>query len=102
MTKLGKIVRKIRSKNAGPFWLTVDIFCNDSDNFNKVSAGLKTDDLANVFQTPPSHLKRYDLANLQVIKFSLPRPQIQGTAADTDMHGASFAALLEDLELSEK
>ena len=30
---LGQMVRKIRSKNAGPFWLTLDIFCVDEENF---------------------------------------------------------------------
>ena len=36
---------------------------------------------------------------LHVVKFSLPRPNIQGTAADRDMHGASFANLLADIEV---
>jgi len=29
MAKLGAVVEKVRSKNAGPFWLTIDIFCDD-------------------------------------------------------------------------
>ena len=27
MPKLGERVLRVRSKNAGPFWVTVDIFC---------------------------------------------------------------------------
>jgi len=27
MYLLGDKVKKIRSKNAGPFWITIDIFC---------------------------------------------------------------------------
>ena len=42
-------------------------------------------------------LKRFEIADLRVLKFSLPRPQIQGTRFDRDMHGASFANLLADL-----
>ena len=92
-------MRKIRSKNAGPFWLTLDIFCFDEDNFNQVCAGLQTSEVAALFQVDVSALKRFDIADLHVIKFSLPRPHIQGHAEDTDMHGASYAALIEELEI---
>ncbi|MFQ3302569.1 MAG: hypothetical protein ACI9EH_001468, partial [Planktomarina sp.] len=36
MTKLGDIVPKIRSKNAGPFWLTIDIFCVSPELFTEI------------------------------------------------------------------
>ena len=100
MTKLGQKVRKIRSKNAGPFWLTLDIFCVDAENFNYIHNHLKTNRVANLFQIHESKLKRFDIPDLNVIKFSLPRPYIQGKANDTDMHGASYAALLEELEIN--
>ena len=99
MTRLGQKVRKIRSKNAGPFWLTLDIFCFDKSNFQHISEQLQTARVADLFQTDETVIKRFDIADLHVIKFSLPRPQIQGRADDRDMHGASFAVLLEELEL---
>ena len=41
--KLGKLARLIRSKNAGPFWLTFDImFANDADFERVVSAKVLT------------------------------------------------------------
>ena len=100
MTRLGQKVRKIRSKNAGPFWLTLDIFCFDEANFQHVSEQLQTSRVADLFQTNEAALKRFDIADLHVIKFSLPRPHIQGTADDRDMHGASYAVLLEELDIS--
>ena len=42
MAKLGTLVHEIRSKNAGPFWLTIDIFCHGFDNFSEVSEKLST------------------------------------------------------------
>lgn len=42
-----------------------------------------------------SAIRRFDIQQLNVIKISLPRPYFQGNAVDTDMHGASFAVLLE-------
>lgn len=93
--KLRDAVLKVRSKNAGPFWLTIDVFCGNSDAFARLQA-LDTERVAAIFQ---ADVKRFELPDLHVIKFSLPRPAIQGTAADRDMHGASFAEILGDLEL---
>ncbi|CAN0196824.1 unnamed protein product, partial [Chrysoparadoxa australica] len=44
-------------------------------------------------------IKRFDIPDLNVVKFSLPRPEIQGTIFDRDMHGASFAQILGDLDV---
>ena len=88
MAELRGLVEKIRSKNAGPFWLTIDIFCGNRDCFDRVSAALETGRVASLFKVSPETLKRFDIADLNVIKFSLPRPSVQGTRADRDMHGA--------------
>jgi hypothetical protein len=61
--------------------------------------GLSTVAVADVFQVAPHVIKRFDIASLNVIKISLPRPDVQGSRNDRDMHGASFGALLVDLEL---
>jgi len=99
MSTVGDIAHKVRSKNAGPFWLTVDVFCGTPDAFARISQGLDSADVAAALQVDPAVLKRFDLANLNVVKFSAPRPAIQGTRADRDMHGASFAVLIAELPL---
>ncbi len=99
MNRLNDVVEKIRSKNAGPFWLTIDIFCGAPDKFQRVSEGLRTDAVANLFQVEPAELKRFDIAELNVVKLSLPRPEVQGTRGDRDMHGASYACILSDIEV---
>ena len=99
MAKLGEIVQKVRSKNAGPFWLTVDIFCGSDDAFARVCDGLSTARVAKRFGADPETLKRFDIADLNVVKFSLPRPEVQGSLRDRDMHGASWAALLSEVDV---
>ena len=96
MTVLADIATKVRSKNAGPFWLTFDIFCAGQGEFRQVCASLSTERVASALQVSPEQLKRFEIADLNVLKFSLPRPQIQGTRLDRDMHGASFANILAD------
>ena len=89
MANLGEIVEKVRSKNAGPFWLTVDIFCGTASAFDQICEGLSTARVAKVFETDADALKRFEIPSLNVVKFSLPRPETQGSIADRDMHGAS-------------
>ena len=99
LAELGHIVEKVRSKNAGPFWLTIDIFCGSVDVFERVRQGVSTKRMARLFGTDPGEMKRFDIPSLRVVKFSLPRPIIQGTRTDRDMHGASFAELVAEMTL---
>lgn len=99
MPELGSLVSKVRSKNAGPFWLTVDVFCDDPRTFARVREGLKDIAVSRLFGVEPQLLKRFDIPSLNVVKFSVPRPVIQGTRADRDMHGAGWACLLEELQI---
>ena len=99
MTAIKDLVRKVRSKNAGPFWLTIDIFCGTSEAFQTVSKALETAAVATLFRVDPDRIRRFDIAALNVVKVSFPRPVVQGTPADRDMHGASYAVLLGELEI---
>ena len=99
MAELGAQVEKVRSKNAGPFWITVDIFCGTPDAFAHVRDALDNATVARLFGTRLQTLKRFDIADLNVIKISFPRPEVQGSPADRDMHGASWAALLAEMEI---
>lgn len=96
--RLGDLVLKVRSKNAGPFWVTIDIFCDRPEVFAQVRDGLSSREVAALYQVPEQAMKRFDIADLRVVKFSLPRPVVQGSAADRDMHGAQYASLLEEHE----
>lgn len=100
MSQISDIVTKVRSKNAGPFWVTIDIFCGNNAAFEQVSQSLSTSRVAALFQIDPDTIKRFDIDVLNVVKFSLPRPQIQGAVDDRDMHGAAWAPLLAELALN--
>jgi len=100
MPELGSLVVKVRSKNAGPFWLTFDIFCGDPKAFHRVVAALDNATVAKRLGVEPQLLKRFEIPSLNVLKFSIPRPAVQGTAADRDMHGAALAAVLAEMEIA--
>ena len=99
MSTLGKKVSRIRSKNAGPFWITIDIFCGSKETFKEVRHSLDNTQISELFQIPGQTLKRFEIESLDVIKFSFPRKVIQGDIHDRDMHGAQLAVLLSELQL---
>ena len=99
MKTLSKITKNIRSKNAGPFWVTVDLFFKDKDSFFYACKNMSNKEVSNILKIKSNHLKRFDIENLKVIKFSFPRTNIQGSRLDRDMHGASFAVLFEKLSI---
>ena len=99
MSQLGDLVQKVRSKNAGPFWLTIDIFCGSEAVFDMVCDRLDTSKVAARLGADADTLKRFDITALNVIKISLPRPSVQGAVDDRDMHGASWAALIAEMDI---
>ena len=98
MSTLGEKVKKIRSKNAGPFWITVDVFCGDKKVYKDVRNKLKNSKVSSLFMISEQDLNRFEIDNLNVIKFSFPRKTIQGDIFDRDMHGAQLAILLSEME----
>ena len=97
MPTLRDAVRKVAAKNAGPFQVTVDVFCGSPEAFARVAPLLRSEAVADLFGVSPQALRRFDIADLHVVKFSMPRPVVQGSRHDRDMHGAQFATLLEEL-----
>jgi hypothetical protein len=101
MAEVSTHVVKVRSKNAGPFWVTVDVFCGTPAAFDHVRHALSTEAVARLYHQPTQALKRFDIADLNVIKFSFPRPVVQGSRTDRDMHGAQWATLLAEFQIAD-
>lgn len=100
MARVGDCVFKVRSKNAGPFWVTIDVFCGDGEAFNTINEKLATETVAALFGQPVGNIKRFEIVDLNVVKFSLPRPIVQGDRFDRDMHGAQWAVLLAEYDMA--
>lgn len=98
-TRVRDYVQQVRSKNAGPFWVTIDIFCGTEEAYERVSRLLSTAQVVDAMQQPEQIIKRFDIPALHVVKFSIPRPVVQGHHSDRDMHGAQWAVLVAELNL---
>ncbi|MGL3822222.1 DUF4387 domain-containing protein [Sphingopyxis sp. R3-92] len=97
MAELGSIAKYIRSKSAGPFWVTIDIFCEDNASFERVarSPALAAREIAALFGVSESMVCQFQLPSIHVLKISFPRPHVQGSPGDADSHaGQYFVPLL--------
>lgn len=102
MTRLKDVTRYVRAKNAGPFWVTIDIFFTDEAAFHEArNAGvLSAESIAAIYEVDPAMVKRFEVETLAMIKISYPRKTPQGGALERDMHsGQSYVRLL-DLDLN--
>lgn len=98
--KLQDAVVRVRSKNAGPFWVTIDIFCGDPVLLKRVSASFSVERISSLVHQPIDQIKRFEIESLSVLKVSYPRSIVQGDRYDRDMHGAQYAHLLGEAELT--
>ena len=99
MARLGDLARSVRSKNAGPFTVTVDVFCGSAAAWTEIGEKLTRQRLADLYRVPSGSVRRFELPDLHMLKFSFPRPVRQGSRLDRDMHAAQFAVLLEELDI---
>lgn len=74
--------------------MTIDIFCGTGKTFELVRKQLDQQIIADLCSTEPQAVRWFEIPNLHVIKFSLPREHIQVSPKDQGMNGAQFAELL--------
>lgn len=99
---LSDIAQVIRSKNAGPFEITLDIIFTDKDTYKKVKAtGIINKALiANLYKISEEKIITfvyYDAAN--AIKATMVRPKPQGSVGETDMHAAQQHVPLLEIKI---
>ena len=99
LPRLSSVVRSIRSKNAGPFTATLDIFCDSREAFERVCRQVDSASLSAVLRIRSEEISRFTLPDLRVVKLSFRRPAIQGALNDRDMHCAQLAHLVGEIEI---
>lgn len=100
--KLTEVAEVIRSKNSGPYELTLDIIFRDWETYRQVKTqGLITPALiARLYRVTPAEVLgviHFDPA--KAIKATIVRPRPSGALGETDVYGAQQHAPLLTLEL---
>jgi hypothetical protein len=85
---VGEVAELVRSKNAGPFWQTLDVFLPDDDAYRLIAESSALDEaaVAELYQVPAASISIFRLPSIRVVKISFPRPVVQGGVQDRDMH----------------
>ncbi|MCQ4082360.1 DUF4387 domain-containing protein [Streptomyces sp. RB6PN25] len=92
----------IRSKNAGPFELTLDVVFTEHAQYELVKREslLTRGRVAELYGVPPDDVAEpvfYDPA--RAVKITMRRPLVSGDVGDTDVYGAQQHAPLLSLRL---
>jgi hypothetical protein len=101
MARLRDLARLIRTKNAGPFQLTLDILFPDVRRYEHVVAsGVITRALmAEFFQVDESAVRLFHYAPANAIKVTVPRSVVCGDPEDHDLFGGQQFGPLVDLQI---
>lgn len=88
-----------RSKNAGPFLITVDIMFDEKDKFDRAvkSGAIARKSIAACYVLPEKSIKIYIFPPAMAVKIVFPRKISSGAPGDRDVYGAQQAGCLEDL-----
>jgi len=99
--KLLDAARVVRSKNAGPTLVTIDILAADEPSFRRIaeSPALAPDALARRFGLPPGTCERTQVDLALAVKLTLGRPVVAGSPGDRDVYGAQQHRVLLDIDL---
>jgi len=98
---LGELADQVRSKNAGPFWITLDVFFKNRPDYTlAVDSGvLSPQTIGRVYQVDPSTVEYFQLPGILSVKISFPRPVTAGSFGDRDLHAGQQHVPLAGLRL---
>jgi hypothetical protein len=92
---LDDLALEVRCKNAGPFWMTIDVFLPDDATYRIADRMITADVIVDLYHVASVQIFR--VRQLQAIKVSFPRPLIQGSLHDRDMHAGQHHVPLASL-----
>lgn len=101
MPKVREVCRHVRSKVAGPFWVTMDLMFDSQENYERYSQSqtLSAESIGEIYGIDPASVKHYPVPTLQVLKISYPRRSSQGGVEERDLHSGQQYTYILDLEL---
>jgi hypothetical protein len=104
VTKLSDLAAVLRSKNAGPFLITIDVLFDRDSHYQRVMA---SNAMTPVALAPRLRLSASDVDVIpyplaRAIKVTIPRLHSAGSPLDTDVYGAQQHAPLLDIDIPDE
>ncbi|MGC9318293.1 MAG: DUF4387 domain-containing protein [Armatimonadota bacterium] len=92
----------LRSKNAGPFTLTIDVVLPDEKTFRQVAeaAALSAERVAALYGVESRSVRIVPFERVLTVKITLPRPGASsGAPGDRDVYGCQQHSPLADVQI---
>lgn len=87
MKRLIDYTKILRSKNAGPLFITFDLIFSDRDDMEYVLGALQKEEVAKVYDVDVEKIDIIAYEVVNSIKITFPRKHISGSLADNDIYG---------------
>ena len=100
--KLIDYTKILRSKNAGPLYLTFDLIFETADAMEFVAKTLTKADVARAYGVDESEIEIIYYRIVNSIKIAFPRVHISGALEDDDIYGCQQHMPLAEIELEER
>ena len=100
--KLYDCAKTIRSKNAGPFTLTIDLVFDDQSTFYNILHDLQNrkSEIARLYSVAPQDIHINSLIQVNAIKISMPRSfASSGGLNDRDVYGCQQHFPLAEMQI---
>lgn len=99
--KLIDLAKVIRSKNAGPTTLTLDILFNDEASYKRAlnSPSLQPAAIAPLYGLKPQQVELIPYPAAIAIKIAMDRKIVAGSPGDRDVYGAQQHGPLLEIEI---
>ena len=87
MKKLIDYTKILRSKNAGPLFITFDLIFNTAEDMEYVESRLKKSDVSKAYGVSEGKIDIISYGVVNSIKITFPRKNISGSLLDNDIYG---------------
>ena len=97
--KLIDIAKILRSKNAGPLYITFDIIFNNNEDLHTALNGLTKEKIAKAYDVKQELIDVIVYEIVNSVKITFPRKIISGSVLDDDIYGCQKHMPLANIEI---
>ena len=97
--KLFDMAKIIRSKNAGPLFITFDLMFDSREGMEEVARKLTKEQVAAAYEVPVEQIQIIPYECVDSIKITFPRKHVSGSLDEDDVYGCQQHMPIARIEL---
>ena len=101
--RLNEVARVLRSKNAGPLYVTLDVMFDTRGELEEVlnSGAVTREAVASLYDVNPADVSILPYRVVNAFKITIPRKHVSGSLRDDDIYGCQQHTLLANIVIPE-